>query len=265
LRDNQIWAAGKRRMRDLPAEILGDQRVVKMPHMFVNRPRLHALAKGRDDVRRQFRWEIINAVLYKLGGIVFIAGSIFFFPRFAAYADWGAWVFFAGSLLYLVVTVHDLVEVRFHCRKRAARNADEALEYLAAVSYVWGTLLFTAGSVFFLSAIGWFQAGAWCFILGSLLFVIGAMVNVLQIVKARSKPTLQLMNLTAVAFVVGAVLFTVASVPYLWHVGSGPIRNTLYAFLAWQYLAGSVLFFLGGVFNYWRAYLVVREAVQLEA
>jgi hypothetical protein len=35
----------------------------------------------------------------------------------------------------------------------------------------------------------------------------------------------------------------------------------LYAFLAWQYLAGSVLFFMGGVFNYWRAYFFMREQI----
>jgi hypothetical protein len=55
-----------------------------MPHLFVNRPRLHDLTKGRADVRAQFRWETINAVLYKIGGIIFIIGSILFFPRFEA-------------------------------------------------------------------------------------------------------------------------------------------------------------------------------------
>jgi hypothetical protein len=36
----------------------------------------------------------------------------------------------------------------------------------------------------------------------------------------------------------------------------------LYAFLAWQYLFGSILFFTGGVFNYWRAYVVMRETMR---
>jgi hypothetical protein len=68
------------------------------------------------------------------------------------------------------------------------------------------------------------------------------------------------MNLTAVAFVVGSVVFAVASIPYLWQLKASSDRTTLDACLAWQYLFGSVLFFLGGVFNYWRAYVVVREA-----
>ena len=232
-----------------------------MPHMFTNRPRLHDLTKGSQDLRSQFRWETINAILYKIGGVLFIIGSIFFFPRFEAYADLGAWVFFVGSLVYLVVTVHDLAEVRHHWRLSKSHDRDTILEYAASASYVWGTVLFTVGSVFFLSSVGWLKAGAWCFVSGSLLFVLGACINVLQIVKSSSIKILQLMNLTAITFVVGAVLFTVASVPYLWSVAAKSDRTTLYAFLAWQYLAGSVLFFLGGVFNYWRAYVVIGDVI----
>jgi hypothetical protein len=228
--------------------------------MFVNRPRLHDLTKNHQDLRAQFRWETINAVLYKIGGFLFIIGSVFFFPRYEAYADMGAWVFFVGSLLYLVVTLHDLAEVRHHWRLSKTHDHDTILEYAAAASYVWGTILFTVGSVFFLSAVGWLTAGAWCFVIGSLLFVVGASINVLQIVHSDSIKILQLMNLTAITFVVGAVLFTVASVPYLWKVAASD-RETLYAFLAWQYLVGSVLFFLGGVFNYWRAYVFMRDAI----
>ena len=233
-----------------------------MPHMFVNRPRLLALTKDHADLKAQFRWETINAVLYKIGGIVFIIGSILFFPAFERYADEGAWTFFFGSLLYLVVTVHDLLEVRRHWHTASSHDFQEILEYAAAVSYVWGTILFIIGSVFFLSMVGWFHAGAWCFVAGSLLFVAGASINVLQIVRVRSMLTLQLMNLTAIAFVVGSVLFTVASVPYLWDVGDRAVRTILYTFLAWQYLIGSVLFFLGGVFNYWRAYTVVKHQIE---
>lgn len=237
-----------------------------MPHMFVNRPRLHDLTADSADLKAQFRWETINAITYKLGGVFFIAGSILFFPAFEAYADLGAWIFFAGSLLYLVVTVHDLLEVRrSFWHSSSARTSGQVLDYIAAASYVWGTILFTVGSVFFLSAVGWVTAGAWCFVFGSLLFVVGACVNVLQIVRASSKLTLQLMNLTAITFVVGSVLFTVASIPYLWTTAPEPFRTTLFAFLAWQYLIGSLLFFVGGVFNYWRSYIVVRDEIAAQA
>jgi len=233
-----------------------------MPHMFVNRPRLHNLTKGRLDLEAHFRWETINAVIYKVGGVLFIIGSLFFFPRFEAHADIGAWTYFVGSLLYLIVTGHDLLEVLQHWRAVNHQGRDQILEYTAAATYFWGTILFAAGSIFFLSAVGWFYAGAWTFVSGSLLFVTGACINVLQIVKHRSMVTLQLMNLTAVSFVVGSVLFTVASIPYLWTEKALSDRTTLYTFLAWQYLTGSVLFFFGGVFNYWRAYVVMRKEIE---
>ena len=232
-----------------------------MPHLFTNRPRPHDLTASSADIRAQFRWETINAVAYKLGGLVFIIGSILFFPKFEAYADVGAWTFFGGSLIYLLVTVHDLLEVRRNWRESSAPRTGQVLDYIAALSYVLGTILFIVGSIFFLSAVGWVTAGAWTFITGSLLFVLGACVNVLQIVRADSKLTLQLMNLTALTFVVGSVLFAVASIPYLWPPVREPYQRILYAFLAWQYLVGSLLFFLGGLFNYWRAYVVVRSEI----
>ena len=160
-----------------------------------------------------------------------------------------------------MVTVHDLAEVRHHWRLSKTHDRDTILEYAAAASYVWGTVLFTVGSVFFLSAVGWLKVGAGCFVLGSLLFVVGACINVLQIVKSSSIKILQLMNLTAITFIVGAVLFTVSTVPYLWDVAAKSDRITLYGFLAWQYLVGSVLFLLGGVFNYWRAYIFMHNEV----
>lgn len=232
-----------------------------MPHLFVNRPRLHNLTSGNPTLRNEFRWETINAVLYKVGGVVFIAGSILFFPSMGAYADLGAWIFILGSLLYLVVTGHDFLEVRLYARtRRGPPNIWDQLEEVAATAYLVGTALFTLGSILFLSTIGLVIAGAWCFVVGSLLFVLGSIINVLQIVQAADKLTLQLLNLTALSFVTGSLLFAVASIPYLWHVESPYDRRLINAFLAWQYVAGSLLFLLGGIFNYWRAWVVVARA-----
>jgi len=231
--------------------------------LFVNRPRLHDLTRGSSELRAQFRWETINAVVYKVGGVVFVVGSVLFFPRFEAYADVGAWMFIFGSLLYLVVTVHDLAEAVRYRRTLARPTLASDADLIAAMAYVIGTILFTIGSIFFLSQVGWVTAGAWCFVSGSLLFVLGACINVLEIVRARSVATLQLMNLTAVSFVVGSVLFAVASVPYLWSVAPAD-RATLFGFLAWQYVIGSALFLLGGVFNYWRAYLVIKDEISAQ-
>ncbi|MFW5734293.1 MAG: YrhK family protein [Oceanidesulfovibrio sp.] len=233
-----------------------------MPHLFLNRPRLYDLTRDQEGLPSQYLWETINAIFYKVGGLVFIAGSILFFPAFSKYADLGAWTFFAGSLLYLVVTSHDMAEVHRHWRTHHTHTRDMALEYAAAASYLWGTILFTVGSIFFLSYVDWIVPGAWCFVIGSMLFVLGACINVMQIIKADTMAMLQLMNYTAVTFVAGSILFTVASVPYLWRVDIHEYEVKLHAFLAWQYLIGSVLFFVGGVFNYWRIYLNMRRQIR---
>ncbi|MEZ5836283.1 MAG: hypothetical protein R3D03_11190 [Geminicoccaceae bacterium] len=64
--------------------------------------------------------------------------------------DLGAWIFFAGSLLYLLVTGHDLVEVIAyrHRLDRPPKHLAPAAP-IAAVTYFTGTILFAIGSVFF--------------------------------------------------------------------------------------------------------------------
>ena len=233
-----------------------------MPHLFVDRPRLMDLTEGTRDLKAHFRWETVNALLYKLGGVIFVLGSVFYFPALVRWINLGSWAFFFGSLLYLLVTGHDMVEAIRHRTSLGTSPAIwDRLQTWAAAAYLTGTLLFTVGSVFFLSYIGLFTTGAWCFVIGSLLFVLGAAINVLQIVRATDLAVLQLLNLTAVSFVAGSVLFTVASVPYLWHLADTADTETLAAFSAWQYLIGSGLFLLGGLFNYWRAWRVIRRAM----
>ncbi len=236
-----------------------------MPHLFTNRPRCHDLFNKNAGLRDQFRWETINTAAYLLGGFVFAIGSVLFFPALSAYLDVGAGLFIVGSLLYLLVTGHDLAEVvHFLMTRKVAETIWDKLEFWAALTYVVGTVLFIVGSIFFLSMVGLAKAGSWCFIIGSFLFIIAATINVLQIVQAEDLVTLQLMNLTAITFVTGSLLFVVASVPYLWVLTDSSDRVEVDTFLAAQYLAGSVLFLLGGVFNYWKAYKTVRRQVLVE-
>ncbi|MAX69406.1 MAG: hypothetical protein CMP60_06970 [Flavobacteriales bacterium] len=233
-----------------------------MPHHFVNRLRSHPHMKKESFRHNQIRWESVSAIIYLVGGALFIWGSVRFFPSLESQAEnRGAWIFFAGSLLYLVVTAHDTYEVVSYRRQlNSSPTTSDRLELWAAGSYLLGTLLFAAGSIFFLSFIGDYSAGAWCFILGSLLFVTGATIDVLQIVRAPNIRVLQLLNLTALAFVVGSALFVVASVPYLFKFQSSTDEQTVDTFLAAQFVVGSFLFLVGGVFNYRRAFLVIDSA-----
>ena len=235
-----------------------------MPHMFVDRPRLFDLADRRASPQDHFRWETFNTAVYLGGGVLFAVGSLLFFPRLEARSDLGAWIFFVGSILFLVVAGHDTTEVVRHRRRQPRPSIWDRFEAWAAISYVLGSALFAVGSIFFLSTVGWYEAGATCFVAGSLLFILGATVNVLQIVQVEDRRTLQLMNLTALTYVTGSLLFTVASIPYLFALDPSD-EQTIDSFLAGQFLVGSLLFLLGGMINYRRARLVSHRSIHLAA
>ena len=236
-----------------------------MPHLFTNRPRQHNLFSNAPAGWRHFSWESVNSVLYLLGGLTFVLGSIFFMPQYEQYANTGAWIFFGGSLVYLVVTVHDLFEASAYLRSRENATFWERIELFAAVVYVSGTVLFIVGSLFFLSQIDLVIAGSWCFIWGSLLFLVGAFINVIQIIQAGSLFTLQLMNATAICFTIGAVIFLLASVPYLWNHKHTALQQKLYSYMAWEYIVGSIFFLIGGIFNFYRSYLANKHYRKMEA
>lgn len=233
-----------------------------MPHLFTSRPRQYTLFDEKELGINQYNWELVNGILYIIGGITFIIGSIFFLPQYEHLLDIGAWIFFGGSLVYLIVTGQDLWESSRYLRSQTFLSLWDWLEFLVANVYVIGTVLFVVGSLFFLSDIDMIVTGSWYFIIGSLFFLIGACINIIEIAKASSIVKLQLLNITAIAFALGSTLFLVASIPYLWQPIDFQEQWLLFTYVAWEYIVGSILFFLGGVINYYRIYST-RIAKQL--
>jgi len=197
----------------------------------------------------QFKWEIINAMCYLTGGAIFIAGSVLFLPKYEEYLFVGTLLFIIGSFLYLFVSGHDLYEV-FHA------SDPKVVDALAASSYCAGGILFIIGSYQFIPSVGAFTAGAYNFVVGSLLFITGAVINSVQIFDSPTRASAMYANFTAVCYVIGSTLFLSGSVPYLWDLESEKDTVTLYRYLGIQFVLGSVLFFLGGSLNLYRAYLI---------
>ncbi|PSO49589.1 MAG: hypothetical protein BRC33_06400 [Cyanobacteria bacterium SW_9_44_58] len=225
-----------------------------MPLLFTNRPRQSPLLSNQSVDSQYFNWETINAILYLVGGFSFIIGSIFFLPQFYNLSDIGAWIFFAGSLVYLIVTGSDLLEATAYLRSQETKTIWDWLEFFIANVYVGGTILFTIGSLLFLSEIEKIVAGGWCFTIGSLLFLIGACLNVIQIVKEQSFIKLQLLNATAITFALGSMLFLIASLPYLSDALTIKDNWVLFSYVGWEYIIGSILFLIGGIFYCYRSY-----------
>jgi hypothetical protein len=225
-----------------------------MPHLFTSRPRQYTLFNQKAFGSNQYKWELANGIFYIVGGITFVVGSVCFLPQYEHLFDTGAWIFFGGSLVYLVVTGQDLWESSNYLRSQTLLSIWDWLEFLAANVYVIGTILFIIGSLFFLSEIGMIVAGSWCFIIGSLLFLIGACINIVEITKASSLVKLQLLNITAIMFALGSTLFLVASIPYLWQPLDFEEQPLLFTYVGWEYIVGSLLFLAGGIINYYRLY-----------
>lgn len=196
-------------------------------------------------------WENFTDWVYLLGGITFVIGSIFFLPKMEAYGDTGVWVFIVGSLMYLLVTVHEL---NISIKSIKENTIWARLEFLSAIMYVIGTVTYLLGSILFLSELDQVFSGAICFIIGSILFLIGALINVLEITNASSNKILQLMNGTAIMYISGSLLFLVASIPYVWHGVSIHDQSIIYSYVAVEYIAGSLLFALGGVISMIKTY-----------
>ncbi|QEA37689.1 hypothetical protein FGL86_00470 [Pistricoccus aurantiacus] len=222
-----------------------------MPHLLTHRQRVSNLSSSDSNSHSHEIWQTVNAVSYQLGGLAFIAGSIFFFPALQTYLIFGDWLFFIGSLLYLMVTGHDLLEVLKYWRKHQTDTFSDYIEYVSAWACVLGSALFAVGSLCFFPSIEAIALGSWSFIIGSILFVIGGFVNLLQVVEAPSMLYMQLFNITVAQFILGSGLFTVASIPYLWQFPSDPERQ-ITAYAASQFLFASVLFFIGGMSIYYR-------------
>lgn len=227
-----------------------------MPHMMTSRPRLYSPMHKKENRDAHLRWETINALTYKLGGLGFIVASILFLPSLSGLHFLAAGLFFLASLCYLLVTLHDLVETLRYWLGHQSDTFGRAGEILSVASYFIASLLFTLGSLYFLPDWGSEAAGAWCFIIGSGLFMLGATLNLPQIVTAPTKRCVVLFNLTLVTFLIGSALFLVASVPYLMQFPSTTTAVEIQRLAVGQFIAASALFLLGGLFIYWRLYVM---------
>ncbi|CAB9529481.1 expressed unknown protein [Seminavis robusta] len=137
----------------------------------------------------------------------------------------------------------------------------KTVDVLAASTYCAGGLVFIVGSYQFLPSVGAYRAGAYNFIAGSLLFIFGAVYNAIQIFDSPTRASALYANLTAVCYLIGSTLFLSGSVPYLWSFESEEDAHQLYHYLGSQFILGSVLFLIGGSFNFYRAHLIFQHAL----
>eukprot|EP00978_Attheya_sp_CCMP212_P013579 scaffold34094_cov42-Attheya_sp.AAC.1 len=227
-----------------------------MPHLFVNRPRAFGIKLPPEELLAHFKWELINTIFYQVGGVLLLAGSILFLPKYEDKANIGDWLFIVASVFYLTVSAHDCWEIY-----NAPQDAN-AVDTLAASSYLVGAICFILGSILFLPDLELFLAGGCMFIIGSILFVVGAFVNSIQIFDSPTRSSALYANLTAVSYVIGSIFYLTGSIPYLWEFNDPNDSEIIFRYLGEQFIVGSILFIIGGTFNIYRAKLVVNHYVE---
>ncbi|MCF8502210.1 MAG: hypothetical protein K9H11_17215, partial [Rhodospirillum sp.] len=102
------------------------------PHLLVNRPRLYTSGDPPLNSEKHATCKTINAVRYRGGGVTFVVGSVHFFPAWPPYQDLGGKLFVQERRLYLMVSVHDMIEVLRDNQVLTDRMEAFALEFLAA-------------------------------------------------------------------------------------------------------------------------------------
>lgn len=217
-----------------------------MPHLITARKR-----EFNQTDKSGLDWEKINAISYILGGVMFVIGSLFFFPYLQKkFPNMGIYLFLIGSFLYLLVVIHDLVEVAAYWQRSKDRFWQK-IELIASGIYLLGTILFVVGSVLFSTFYTNVILGDWCFIVGCGLFFVGAGINILQIETEKNLLILQLKNIIAINFLVGSAIFLIACIPYLWIDD----RDVILDFSAYLFVVGSLCFLVGGLVSYLKVYL----------
>ena len=165
--------------------------------------------------------------LYFASNLLFVTGSVLFFPAFSSLADVSLLCFMLGLLTYIYTGLIPL-------QTAAAEHHHASVPEIFAA---FGPILFFLGCVLCLSVIGLYIAGGVCYSLGCGTWALSSWSGYLRERKNGSA----VIELISTA---GCLFFTILSVYFVWYLAAG--RNvTLDGILvAGGYLTGSCLFVL---------------------
>lgn len=229
-----------------------------MPHTFTNRTRKFAnLFSPPHELPKHFRWEKINAGCYELGGILFVIASVLYLPYYERFKTTASRTIIAASTCFLIVSLHDCLE--FLTLGKDIRRID----FIALALYILGSSCLIHGAFYFFPETPSEHVGYFSFALASISFIIGSILNSLLIFESPTRRTAQYFLLTAISFIIGSTMFLVGSTAHVVLSYRNPQDETVVdSFLASFYIAGSVMFCIGGIFHALRSSIVMRRDVR---
>jgi phosphate/sulfate permease len=195
-------------------------------------PDLHHQFHVKEEERVLQPWEkvfeVSRVLSYFFGSALFLAGSVFFYPKYSVMGDgqggvFGSWAFVIGCVCFFSGANLDFITmVRFNHGGTVRRllRAYNALCYFMAAS------IFILGALYFLPT--WYpkapELGCYSFIIGSILFCVAALVDIAFICMTHDDPNVSGFKIgnivcwgtiAALGTFIGALLFTIGSFYYL--------------------------------------------------
>ncbi|EGZ16949.1 hypothetical protein PHYSODRAFT_504294 [Phytophthora sojae] len=139
------------------------------------------------------KWlEVSRVLAYLLGSLLFLLGSIYFFPKYSAVWDgkgglFGSWDFVVGCALFWIGANLDFIQTIRYNHRTPLRQVLRA--FTALFNYM-ATSIFILGGLYFLPS--WYvkapELGCWAFIIGCVLFCLAALADVLFICMTHEDP-----------------------------------------------------------------------------
>lgn len=210
-----------------------------------------------------------------LSGIIFILGSICFFPsmsRDILFFKFGCTCFIAGGVVYTIISMYTLVEAVKFAGLFALEPLENLLYWLGSMFFGIGCILYwpttlpnpgdrmnfeardftgktyTSIPVYVNTFTPAFEGSVLC-IIGCLLFALAAFVNALNIREFDTRSG-QLLTAVTSFYMVGALLFVMGSIALLPDYGCS---EKMVLLGAWAYTVASGFYTLGSLMGLYRA------------
>ncbi|KAG1685157.1 hypothetical protein DVH05_009704 [Phytophthora capsici] len=149
-------------------------------------PANHVLAPWEKGV------EVSRVLAYFLGSLLFLLGSIFFYPKYSVMwngkaGTFGSWDFVVGCIFFFIGANLDFIQT---VRYNHGTLLRQVLRAFTALCNYMATSIFILGGLFFLPS--WYpkspELGCWAFIIGCILFCIAAVADILFIFLTHEDP-----------------------------------------------------------------------------
>ena len=148
-----------------------------------------------------------NILIYCLGGIFFIGGSVFFFPSLSDFIVHGGWLYITGCVLTLLgasLAAATAWELRKTSQKFVHSErwllgclGDEEATLISCALYILGSLIFIVGSALFFDdvldalaptyGVAPVRLAVVLFVAGSAVFLLGALIDVIVVVRSDGR------------------------------------------------------------------------------